>query len=121
MYRSKPTEATKFLLDENVPRVISAFLTKKGYDVLLVPKGLKNGNVIRLSKNEKRVLITHDTDFVQPSLHPTSTIYAIIIFRIHPPDPAKLIASLDSFLVSGATIVGNRFLLDEHGYSMIEE
>lgn len=80
MSRSKPIDDIKFLLDENVPRVIASFLTKKGYDVLLVPKGLKNGNVIRLSKT-----------------------------------------SLDAFLLRVDTIEGNRFLLDERGYSIIEE
>lgn len=121
MSRSKPTDTIKFLLDENVPRGVKVFLSTKGYNVVFVPKGLKNGAVIHFSKEDKRVLITQDTDFSHPTLHPKRLIYAIIIFRIHPPDSIKLIASLNAFLTGVDTIEGNRFLLDEHGYSIIEE
>ena len=52
-----------FLLDENVDVRVGHFLRKNGYDVLLTPKGLRNGAVLALAKKKNCILLTHDTDF----------------------------------------------------------
>jgi len=71
----------KFLIDENVNRGLFFFLKEKGYDVRLTPKGSRNGEVFRFSLDEKRVLITRDSDFSKNKL--CSDLHSgIIIIKI---------------------------------------
>lgn len=59
----------KILLDENVPNYIKKYLLDKGYtDIKRINdfgKGLPDEDVFRIATQEKRVLITIDTDFYE--------------------------------------------------------
>lgn len=51
-----------------------------GHDVTVSPKGVTNGDVLALAISDKRVLVTHDTDFAKkllPAGHP-----GIVVVRI---------------------------------------
>lgn len=87
----------RFLLDENVHRGLLPFLTDLKHDVKPSPKGLTNGAVLQLAISEKRILITHDTDFAKDQLveqHP-----GIILVRI-PPRNIQVLKSQAQLLLS---------------------
>ncbi|MFA5856438.1 MAG: DUF5615 family PIN-like protein [Candidatus Pacearchaeota archaeon] len=75
----------KFLIDENVHRGLYFFLKDLGYDVILSPKGIMNGQVFRLSLSEERILITRDSDFSKNPLL-SSKHSGIILIKISPED-----------------------------------
>ena len=110
----------RFLLDENVPIKIRSFLKTEGYNVVLTPKGIKNGQVVALANKEKTTLITHDTDFVEKTLSTPAVLYGVIVFRIHPPHVEKLCASLEKMLRDVTEFQNKRFLLDETGYTIVD-
>ncbi len=43
--------------------------------------GIEDGDLLTLCLNEKRILITLDTDFNNAFLHPQGTFYGIILLR----------------------------------------
>ncbi|MDI6826514.1 MAG: DUF5615 family PIN-like protein [Candidatus Aenigmarchaeota archaeon] len=73
----------KFLLDKNVHRGLSTFLSKLGHDVVLSSKGIGNSEVFKLAVEEERVLITRDSDFLY-SPYTSSKHSGIIVSRIDP-------------------------------------
>ena len=108
------------MLDENVPIKIGTFLETKEYNVVLTPKGIKNGQVVALANKEKATLITHDTDFVEAISSPSPVLYGVIVFRIHPPLIEKLCASLEKMLRGVTEFHNKKFLLDETGYIIVD-
>ncbi len=115
MTQKKKKTSLKFLLDENVDIRIASFLQEKGFSTLGCPKGLKNGDVIALAIEEKRILLTNDTDFTQPHHTEKKDTPGIIVFRIHPPDKEKLCKALDNLLskVKENELIGKVRLLEE--------
>ena len=75
----------KFLLDENVHKGLSSFLSKLGHDVKTSPKTISNGKVFELSLSEQRLLITRDVDFLD-SPFISSKHFGIWLLRIRPRD-----------------------------------
>ena len=53
----------KFLLDENVHQGFCSFLRGLGHEVILSPKGVKNGEVFKLAQQQECILLTRDADF----------------------------------------------------------
>ncbi len=45
----------RFLLDENMRSEVAEFLKGQDHDVMFVPKGLKNGQVLALAQRESRI------------------------------------------------------------------
>ncbi len=88
----------RFLLDENMRAEIAEFLKRRGYDVLFVPKGLKNGEALALAERESRILITFDSDFENDLMYPPSKYHGMIRIRIHPPHVVKLTQALDNLM-----------------------
>ena len=88
----------KFLIDENIQNEIVEFLKKSGYDVIPVPSGISNGEVIQLSKRENRILLTHDKHFSDILLYPPENCCGIIRIKIHPPIISDIIRSLKILL-----------------------
>lgn len=78
----------KFLLDENVHIGLLSFLTGLKHDVILCPKGIKNGELYKLILQEERTLITNDADFIKQPYR-SSHHFGIILLRIHPFDIEK--------------------------------
>ena len=91
-----PLRKLKFLLDENVKKVLLNFLESEGYDANFKPKGISNGRLALLSKSEERVFVTNDEDFTDSLRFPKDKIFSIVWLRI-PQDKPK--ALLESFSV----------------------
>jgi len=83
----------KFLLDENVPVSIKDVIYDLGFDVYTLHDfnmlGFQNGEVAKLALQEKAIIITLDSDFLQlnKSLQEKS---CIVYIKIHPRDPKKI-------------------------------
>lgn len=109
----RKTTKSKFLLDENVDIRLAPFLKRKGFSVLITPKGLKNGAVAALAKKERAVFLTNDKDFANSDLFKPSEYAGMIIFFIHPPTLPKLTKALDGLLsaIPSTEFVGKMFLL----------
>ncbi len=110
-----------FLLDENVDIRITSFLKNKGYSVLRVPAGIKNGEVIALAKKEKSILLTNDKDFANPLLYFNLQSSGIVVFSIHPPDIHKLTSVLEQLLAKSTpeNMYGKILLIEEKGFTML--
>jgi len=82
----------KFLLDENVPYSLYRFLKEQKYDVVRaqnIQRGLPDTELLKIAKNEDRILVTLDKDFARLYLlEPTTTI---VLIDIHPPFPTSII------------------------------
>ena len=83
----------KFLLDENVPVSIKDVIHDLGFEVFTLHDfdmlGIQNGEVAKLALEEKAIIITLDSDFLQlnQSLQEKS---CIVYIKIHPRDPKKI-------------------------------
>lgn len=112
----------RFLIDENVHVKIIDYLVSQGHDVMRVPSGIKNGQVVSLAQTEKRILVTNDKDFANRLLYDPNKYAGIIIFRIHPPTIEKLTLALQSLFVGvGAQFDwnGKLIIVEESGYHLI--
>ncbi|MBI3333630.1 MAG: DUF5615 family PIN-like protein [Candidatus Omnitrophica bacterium] len=111
----------KVLLDEDVHVKLMDWLVEKGHDVLRVPSGFKNGQVIGLAKRESRVLITRDKDFANRLMYPPSACSGIVILRVHPPELGKLILALQMLLAELAAdqVRGKLIIVEEEGYHLL--
>ena len=89
------TSQHKFLIDENVRHGLYQFLKRKSIDVKLVVKGSSDKELARISKSEKRILITNDEDF---SEYTKDKIYSVIWLRISQSDESALLNSFDNLL-----------------------
>ena len=80
----------KFLLDENVPRIIKKSLQKEGHEVLTLDqqnmRGVSNGAVANYALNINAIIITFDSDFLNLKKELEKEIKAIYI-KLHPRDP----------------------------------
>ncbi len=112
----------RFLLDEDVHIKLMGWLQKAGHDVVRVPSGFKNGQVIALARKEGRVLITRDKDFSNRLLYPPAKSPGVIILNIHPPQLEQLIAALTLLLaeLSQAESFSEKLVvLEEQGYHLL--
>jgi predicted nuclease of predicted toxin-antitoxin system len=85
----------RLLLDENLPRAAVEILLREGHEVLWIrthAPGMKDRDILHLAAAEERIVLTLDKDFRQLSLNTESPgKYGVILFRIHPAVPDKII------------------------------
>lgn len=106
------------LVDENVDVKVIGLLKKLGHEAVRTPPGTKNGSVIRMAVQERRVLITRDSDFTDANRYPPSRCPGIIHLDIHPPRFDKIAPLLKSFLasVTEEQMTGKLFVVGADGY-----
>ncbi|NHJ48980.1 MAG: hypothetical protein FK733_14435 [Asgard group archaeon] len=76
----------KFKLDENIPFSLKKLIEAKGdhqVDSIFHEKktGIDDHSLLKVCMEEKRILITLDTDFNNPIMHPIESLFGIIILR----------------------------------------
>lgn len=93
----------KFLLDENVRRSVAVFLKQKGFDAKVIgmetKAGLSDLQVLRLANQEKRILITNDTDFGDLIFNFGHPIYGLILFRLKIETKENVLNLLEKVLI----------------------
>jgi len=92
---------TRFLLDENVPSSVLKLLRKRRFDVTSIisgpGRGLTNGEVARLAINERRIILTLDSDFLALKRETLADVKVIFV-DIHPRDPRRIMELIDKHL-----------------------
>ena len=105
------------LADENVKkRLVKHFLTS-GCNIVYAEKGLRNSSLIKFAKQEDRVLLTNDHDFLDDSLYPPEKYKGIIVLVIHPPYLFKQIEALEKLFIlrSPEEMPGKLFIVGGEG------
>ncbi len=114
---SSAPKSVFFLIDENVKADLHDFLAENFLNARLVPKGISDVKIAEISKLEKRVLVTNDTDFLDPTLHPKDTLFAVIVLRIPQSDTKTLLEAFSSYVLGKTSdeLQGRAFELSERG------
>jgi predicted nuclease of predicted toxin-antitoxin system len=85
----------RLILDENFPKAAVDLLRSQGHDVLWIrthAPGMKDKVVLQLAAREERVVLTLDKDFRHLSFAgPLTGNYGVILFRVRPAVPDKII------------------------------
>jgi len=91
----------KFLADENVEWPIVVQMRQWGYDVVSareVLKGSDDDEILNFSFEEKRILITNDTDFGAMIYHQKKESPGVILMRFAQESPMEKIKTLEHLL-----------------------
>lgn len=91
---------TKMIIDENVPRDVEEWLSKKGFETVnvskLLLKSAKDHVIAEYAVENKMAIITLDKGFAQ--LYRTfqkGTPLTVIIIKANPPTPINIIETLN--------------------------
>lgn len=99
----------KFLLDENVKIALAKFLKDHRFDIKFVPKGTTDSNLASISRKEKHILVTNDTDF---QWYTKNQIYSVILLNIPQNDSKSLISSFKNLLKEFNNFPGRIVILE---------
>ena len=84
-----------FKIDENLPVEAADLLSKSGHDATTVLGqqlgGEKDPNIAAICKDEKRVLLTLDTDFADIRTYPPDQFAGLIVLRLKRQDKPNII------------------------------
>ena len=105
------------LADENIKKKLVKHFLRSGCNITYSERGLRNSALIKFAKQEKRVLLTNDHDFLNESLYPPDQYKGIIVLVIHPPYLFKQIKALEKLftLRSPEKMRGKLFIVGEEG------
>jgi len=86
----------KFKVDENLPVEIVRLLEYNGQDALTVLEqnlgGESDSRIAQVCKNERRALITLDTDFSDIRTYPPEGFFGLIVLRLKTQDKPHLLS-----------------------------
>ncbi len=92
----------RFLLDENAEYRIARWLRADGHDVTAVAidygGGLNDANVLRIAVDERRIIVTNDTDFGELVFARRLPHAGVILFRLGPVDASEKWTRLEEAL-----------------------
>ena len=111
----------RFIVDENVPTEIIRYLLAKKYNVLVPVRRLKDIELGKIAKRERRIILTHDKDFANPFLFPPKEFHGIIRLRIHPPVITDITRVLEKLFLSFSPkdFKGKLIILEKNGSRVI--
>lgn len=92
---SSSTPAPRFLLDENVRAELDTFLREKGFDVRRLSKGAPDKSLAAASKEEQRLIVTNDEDFVSV---PGEKLFGVVLLRLPQRDVKGLLTAFQQLL-----------------------
>ena len=106
--------------DENVKGRLVKWLRAQGHEVTVAPKGVKNSHLWQLAKASRRVLLTHDTDFLNTALYPPAVASGVIVLRVLPPTLANQQEALRQFFAElpEAALSGTLAELAREGFEL---
>lgn len=100
------SKKAKFVVDESVDREVGDYLKEKGWNTKTVSEvglsGHSDDDINTFSYKTKRVILTHDTDFLDDKRFPPNRIYSIIVL----PGGAGDLRALAKALNGALSIVG---------------
>jgi|YNPNPStandDraft_1061719.scaffolds.fasta_scaffold157073_2 predicted nuclease of predicted toxin-antitoxin system len=115
----------KLLLDANMPRSTQAALAQRGFDAVAVrdilPPATPDSVIYDLAKQEGRLLITRDHDFLNILLYPPAQTPGIIVVKTQRLTAKAINALLLDFLgrVTEPQIQNALVVLEPHRYRIL--
>jgi predicted nuclease of predicted toxin-antitoxin system len=114
----------RLLADENFPKPIVEALRANGHDVLWARTGLagtKDLALLDLAESEARILVTLDKDFWQVAVQRRSPLErsGVVLFRVHPATPERLVPLVRAFVDADAAWVGHISIITAGGIQML--
>src|SRR3989344_1125156 len=107
----------KFLLDENVHSELQKFLKSESYSVKIGPKGTIDSEIAALSKKEKLILITNDSDF---SKYSENQLFSLVWLRLPQNKPDELVKSFKKLLKENQKWQGKTITLSPSSWESID-
>lgn len=90
----------RFLADVNIPQSVINHLIKIGHDVLDIKKQnleLKDTEIIKIARDQKRIILTRDKDFIALTQFPKYRA-ATLAIRLRNQNPGQIIDYLTQLL-----------------------
>jgi predicted nuclease of predicted toxin-antitoxin system len=112
----------KFLIDANMPRLITYSLIALGYDVVdirdIERPGVDDDHIFEVAQQEGRIILTRDQDFGNVLLYPPGLHAGIIVLKTRSQPSESIRDLLISFLaeISEYEICGSLIILEKHRY-----
>ncbi len=104
----------KFLADVNIEKDIVDFIKKSEYDVLWIPDyncRLNDDELLKLAKNENRILITNDKDFGELLFLQKKISAGIILKRVKNQDVKQKLYAFKKLLDYYPQKIKNHFIV----------
>lgn len=115
----------KFLADVNIPQSVITSLTQLGHDVLDIKKQnlkTKDIEIIHLAKQQDRIILTRDKDFIALTQFPKYQVATIAIrLKIQTPEHMlkhlnQLLKNQDEHVLRNALTIIKEETADSHPY-----
>lgn len=110
--------STKFLIDESVEFRIVLSLRERGFDVKAITEAspsISDVAVLRLSYNQRRILVTNDTDFGTLIFKEGKKAHGVILIRMPRSDTETKSARLNKVLKTKAERLAGFFTVVTEG------
>lgn len=110
----------KLLANENIPLLAVKKLREHGYDVFSISEqisGITDNEVLNLSKQEDRIIITFDRDYGELIfLRKMTSPPAIIYLHFIPQNPIEVFEIIEAVLKMGESHLLNQFITVNRQY-----
>ncbi len=116
----------KFKIDENLPIEIAELLRADGYDAMTVSEqqlsGASDPQVLSVCQQEKRILVTLDTDFTDIRTYPPEQFSGLIVLRLKQQDKRHVMKVFTRImrLLPGASLEHRLWIVQEKGIRIRE-
>ena len=92
----------EFKVDENLPFEVADLLRQVGYDAVTVAEqhleGSPDSDIASVCQQERRVLITLDTDFADIRAYPPARFPGLIVLRLHKQDKPHVLQVIEHLI-----------------------
>jgi predicted nuclease of predicted toxin-antitoxin system len=91
----------EFIADENIPNSVIKKLREQGYIIFSIrenKKGIKDEEIIQLSIETQKPILTMDKDFGYLTFHLKQHPYCVILLRILPLSPDMIYTTIKNML-----------------------
>lgn len=115
----------RLLLDANIPRSTKVVLAACGHDVVdvrdILPPAAPDSVIYERAKQEGRLLITRDYDFLNILLYPPAGTPGIIVVKVHQLSARAIALLLRDFLdrMTESQIQNALIVLEPHRYRLL--
>jgi predicted nuclease of predicted toxin-antitoxin system len=106
----------KFLANENIPKRALDLLREHGIDVvsvLDVATGLSDLEVLGISKDQGRILLTFDKDFGNLVFKADVKAEGVLLLRLRPSSPEQIAEKLKALIATGIQLDGHFVVMNE--------
>ena len=85
----------RFLADENIPKSLIGAIRRKGHSIMDLKEenllGISDDQLIKIAKNEERIIITFDKDFSDLNHFPLKKHKGIVLLRYKDKSPQNVV------------------------------